>query len=331
MTPDQPPEAPLLDVRDLHVAFTVAGRALPAVRGVSFTLQPGETLAVLGESGSGKSVTAQAVMGLLDRRRTRVTGRIALDGADLLALGRAERRRRQRHRIAMIFQDALAALNPVASVGNQIAEVLRVHRGASRAEARTGAVELMDRVRIPAAGIRYDSYPHQMSGGMRQRIMIAMALALRPQILIADEPTTALDVTVQAQILDLLMQLREDTGMALLFITHDLSVSAEIADRIAVMYAGRIVESGPAVEVYRRSHHPYTLGLLHSVPRAAGRGTRLSPIPGSPPTLSALLAGCSFHPRCPRAAEVCASVDPPVLTVGVGHLSACHFAEEVAP
>jgi oligopeptide/dipeptide ABC transporter ATP-binding protein len=329
MSPDDRAGAPLLEVDDLRVEFTVAGRGLRAVRGVSFSLAPGETLAVLGESGSGKSVTAQAVMGLLDRRRTKVSGSIRLQGTDLLAVSAAERRRRQRHRIAMIFQDALAALNPVVSVGAQIAEVLRVHGGASRARARSGAVELMDRVRIPAAAMRYDSYPHQMSGGMRQRIMIAMALALQPQILIADEPTTALDVTVQAQILDLLMQLRDDTGMALMFITHDLSVSAEIADRIAVMYAGRIVESGPAAEVYRHSHHPYTLGLLRSVPRAAGRGRRLSPIPGSPPSLSALPSGCTFHPRCPRAAGICAESDPSLLTVAAGHTSACHFAEEV--
>jgi oligopeptide/dipeptide ABC transporter ATP-binding protein len=320
----------LLAVDGLRVAFRgPGGRALEAVRGVSFTLAAGETLAVLGESGSGKSVTAQAVMGLLDRTRTTVSGCVRLAGTDLLNLRRSERRRKQGHRIAMIFQDALAALNPVTSVGSQIAEVLLVHRGASRAQARAGAIELMDRVRIPAAAVRYDSYPHQMSGGMRQRIMIAMALALQPQILIADEPTTALDVTVQAQILDLLMQLRDDTGMALMFITHDLSVSAEIADRIAVMYAGRSVESGPAAEVYRHSHHPYSQGLLRSVPRAAGRGQRLSPIPGSPPSLAALPGGCAFHPRCPRAEAICAHDEPPVITIDAGHISACHFALEV--
>ncbi|WP_033294672.1 ABC transporter ATP-binding protein [Amycolatopsis jejuensis] len=313
----------LLDVRDLHVEF---GR-LPAVRGVSFTLRPGETLAVLGESGSGKSVTAQAVMGLLDARRSEVRGEIRLDGVDLLSLGRRERRRRQRHRIAMVFQDALAALNPVASVGAQIAEVLRVHGNQSKSAARKGAIELMDRVRIPAAGSRYDSYPHQLSGGMRQRIMIAIALALEPEILIADEPTTALDVTVQAQILQLLTELRDDTGTALIFITHDLSVSAEIADRIAVMYSGRIVETGSAADVYRHSNHPYTLGLLNSVPRVATRGKRLTPIAGSPPSLSALPPGCSFHPRCPRSAEICLREEP-VLPLD-GHGSACHFALEV--
>ena len=323
-------ETPLLAVRDLRVDFTVHRSVVRAVRGVSFTLARGETLAVLGESGSGKSVTAQAVMGLLDPRRARVGGAVEFQGIDLLRTTPAERRRYQGRRIAMIFQDALAALNPVVSVGTQIAEVLRVHDGAPKSAARARAVELMDRVRIPAAGNRYDSYPHQLSGGMRQRIMIAMALALRPDILIADEPTTALDVTVQAQIMQLLMQLRDDTGMALLFITHDLAVSAEVADRIAVMYSGRIVESGSAAEVYANPRHPYTVGLLNSVPRVAARGRRLTPITGSPPSLSALPSGCTFHPRCPMARDICRTDDPPVLTTSPGHTSACHFAEEVS-
>ena len=326
MTIDQ---TPLLAVRDLRVDFTVRRSVLQAVRGVSFTLARGETLAVLGESGSGKSVTAQAVMGLLDPRRSAVKGAVEFQGIDLLRTRPAERRRYQGRRIAMIFQDALAALNPVVSVGTQIAEVLRVHEGASKSAARTRAVELMDRVRISAAGSRYDSYPHQLSGGMRQRIMIAMALALQPDILIADEPTTALDVTVQAQIMQLLMQLRDDTGMALLFITHDLAVSAEVADRIAVMYSGRVVESGSAAEVYARPRHPYTAGLLNSVPRVAARGQRLTPIAGSPPSLAALPSGCTFHPRCPMARDICRTDDPPVLTTSPGHTSACHFAEEV--
>jgi oligopeptide/dipeptide ABC transporter ATP-binding protein len=321
---------PLLAIRDLHVDFSVHGRTLQAVRGVSFDLEAGETLAVLGESGSGKSVTAQAIMGLLDPRRASVNGSVEFRGTDLLTLSRSERRRYQGRRIAMIFQDALAALNPVATVGNQIAEVLRVHNGASKAEARVRAVELMDRVRIPAATDRYDSYPHQLSGGMRQRIMIAMALALEPDVLIADEPTTALDVTVQAQIMQLLMQLRDETGLALLFITHDLAVSAEVANRIAVMYCGRIVESGPAALLYRSARHPYTAGLLNSVPRVATIGQRLTPITGSPPSLAQLPTGCTFHPRCPMAEDVCRSNEPSLRDLTPEHFSACHFAEEVS-
>jgi oligopeptide transport system ATP-binding protein len=316
----------LLKVRDLRVDFDVHRSRLAAVRGVDFDLAAGETLAVLGESGSGKSVTAQAVMGLLDPRRAHVRGSIRFEGSELVGSRRAERRRLQGRRIAMIFQDALAALNPVAPVGGQIAEVLRVHERIGKADARRRAIELMDRVRIPAAATRYSSYPHQLSGGMRQRIMIAMALALGPDVLIADEPTTALDVTVQAQIMQLLIQLRADTGMAMLFITHDLSVSAEVADRIAVMYAGRIVETGAAGEVYRDPRHPYTAGLLASVPRAATRGGRLTPIPGGPPSLAALPRGCPFHPRCPLAEDVCRTEDPPLHIPGPGRVSACHFA-----
>jgi oligopeptide transport system ATP-binding protein len=321
----------LLSVRDLHVDFRVRGAVLRALRGVSFELAPGEVLAVLGESGSGKSVTSQAIMGLLDPRRASVSGSIEFQGTDLLTLGRAERRLYQGRRIAMIFQDALAALNPVVSVGTQIAEVLRVHNGLSKAQARAQSIEIMERVKIPAASSRYDSYPHQLSGGMRQRIMIAMALALEPEVLIADEPTTALDVTVQQQIMDLLMQLRDETGMALLFITHDLSVSAEVADRIAVMYAGQIVENGTSAEVYGSPRHPYTVGLLNSVPRSASRGHRLTPITGSPPSLAALPSGCKFHPRCPMAREICRTNEPAVHTLTPGHTSACHFAEELEP
>jgi oligopeptide/dipeptide ABC transporter ATP-binding protein len=320
---------PLLTTDDLRVDFRLRARTVHAVRGVSIELSPGETLAVLGESGSGKSVTAQAIMGLLDPRRAAVSGVVRFEGTDLLTVDRRARRRYQGRRIAMIFQDALAALNPVATVGTQIAEVLRVHEGMSRAAARTRTVELMDQVRIPAAAARYDSYPHQLSGGMRQRVMIAMALALRPQVLIADEPTTALDVTVQAQIMELLTNLRDEAGLAMLFITHDLAVSADVADRIAVMYAGRVVETGTAAELYRRPRHPYTVGLLNSVPRATTRGQRLTPIVGNPPSPAALPPGCPFHPRCPLAQDICRQEDPPLRIVSSGHASACHFAEEV--
>jgi len=320
---------PVLTTDDLRVDFQLRTRTVQAVRGVSLTLAPGETLAVLGESGSGKSVTAQAIMGLLDPKRATVTGAVRFDGTDLLTISRRERRRYQGRRIAMVFQDALAALNPVATVGNQIAEVLRVHEGMSRTAARARSVELMNQVRIPVADTRYDSYPHQLSGGMRQRIMIAMALALQPDVLIADEPTTALDVTVQAQIMELLIKLRTDAGLAMLFITHDLAVSAEIAERIAVMYTGRIVETGPAAEVYGQPRHPYTVGLLNSVPRTATRGQRLTPIVGNPPSLAALPKGCTFHPRCPLARDICRAEEPLLRPLSDGHASACHFAEEV--
>ncbi|HZZ96839.1 MAG TPA: ABC transporter ATP-binding protein [Jatrophihabitantaceae bacterium] len=320
----------LLEVRDLSVEFASRHGALKAVRSTSFTMRAGETLAVLGESGSGKSVTAMSIMGLLDPVRSRTSGSITFEGTELVGLSRARRRRFPGRNIAMIFQDALAALNPVQTVGSQISEVLRVHQGASHGAAKAQAIEYMDRVRIPAAAQRYSSYPHQLSGGMRQRVMIAIALALQPKLLIADEPTTALDVTVQAQIMQLLTELRRETGMALLFITHDLGVSAEVADRIAVMYAGRIVETGTAAEVYLHSRHPYTRGLLDSIPRAAQKGQRLTPIVGSPPPLTAIPRGCSFHPRCPRAAEVCTTDRPELREISAAHCSACHFAEELA-
>ena len=320
---------PLLDVRDLSVDFNIRKGKLHAVREASFTLSAGETLAVLGESGSGKSVTAMSIMGLLDPKRSTVRGQILLEGVDLVGMKRSQQRHFQGRRIAMIFQDALAALNPVQTVGNQISEVLRVHTSAAAKDAKRQAIDLMDRVRIPAAASRYSSYPHQLSGGMRQRIMIAIALALRPAVLIADEPTTALDVTVQAQIMQLLMELRSETGMALLFITHDLGVSAEVADRIAVMYAGRIVETGPAAQIYLHSRHPYTRGLLKSIPCTAQRGQRLTPIVGSPPPINAVPAGCAFHPRCPSAEAICATTRPELHEITPAHASACHLAEAV--
>ncbi|MDP8962171.1 MAG: ABC transporter ATP-binding protein, partial [Actinomycetota bacterium] len=273
--------AHLLEVSNLHVEFRTPDGILNAVNGLSYTLHEGETLAILGESGSGKSVSAQAIMGIIDSPPGFVTGGQArYRGVDLLGLPERELRQLRGRHIAMIFQDALTALNPVFTVGFQIAEMFRIHRGLSKAEARRNALELMDRVRIPSAKDRLDDYPHQFSGGMRQRVMIAMALALDPDVVIADEPTTALDVTVQAQIMQLLADLQAESGMGLLLITHDLGVVAEVADRVCVMYAGRIMERAPIRALYGNPAHPYTLGLMRSIPRADQKGRRLDPITG---------------------------------------------------
>ncbi|MFH8338586.1 ABC transporter ATP-binding protein [Streptomyces sp. AM6-12] len=319
----------LLEVCDLHVEFRTRDGVAHAVNGVSYAVDEGETLAVLGESGSGKSVTAQAVMGILDMPPGRITGgEILFRGRDLLRMKEEERRKLRGARMAMIFQDALSALNPVLSVGDQLAELFTVHRGMSRKAARAKAVELMDRVRIPAAAQRVRDYPHQFSGGMRQRIMIAMALALEPALVIADEPTTALDVTVQAQVMDLLAELQREYRMGLVLITHDLGVVADVADRIAVMYAGRIVESAPVHDIYKAPAHPYTRGLLDSIPRLDLKGRELYAIKGLPPNLAHVPPGCSFHPRCPMAREVCRSEVPPLYEVSEARGSACHFWRE---
>ncbi|KUH40095.1 MULTISPECIES: ABC transporter ATP-binding protein [Streptomyces] len=319
----------LLEVRDLHVEFRTREGVAKAVNGVSYAVDEGETLAVLGESGSGKSVTAQAVMGILDVPPGRITGgRILFQGRDLLTLREEERRKVRGARMAMVFQDALSALNPVLTVGDQLAEMFTVHRGASKKEARARAVELMDRVRIPAALERVGQYPHQFSGGMRQRVMIAMAMALEPALIIADEPTTALDVTVQAQVMELLAELRREMRMGLILITHDLGVVADVADRIAVMYAGRIVETAPVHDLYRAPAHPYTRGLLDSIPRLDQKGRELYAIRGLPPSLTAIPSGCPFHPRCPRARDVCRTDVPPLYEVSAERRSACHFWRE---
>ncbi|ARH93013.1 MULTISPECIES: ABC transporter ATP-binding protein [Streptomyces] len=321
--------AALLDVRDLRVEFRTRDGIAKAVNGVSCRVAPGQTLAVLGESGSGKSVTAQAVMGILDSPPGYVTGgEIVFQGRDLLTLRKEERRRVRGARMAMIFQDALSALNPVLSVGAQLGEMFQVHEGMSRKAARGRAVELMERVGIPAARARVGDYPHQFSGGMRQRIMIAMALALGPDLIIADEPTTALDVTVQAQVMDLLAELQRELTMGLILITHDLGVVADVADTIAVMYAGRIVETAPVHQLYRAPAHPYTRGLLDSIPRLDRKGQRLYAIKGLPPNLTAIPPGCPFNPRCPLAQDVCRSELPPLYEVGPGRSSACHFWKE---
>ncbi|MFJ9769965.1 ABC transporter ATP-binding protein [Kitasatospora sp. NPDC101157] len=330
------PGTPLLEVEDLHIEFHTQDGVAKAVNGVSYSVAAGETLAVLGESGSGKSVTAQAVMGILDTPPGKITaGRILFRGEDLLTMSPKLRRTVRGRRIAMIFQDALSALNPVLSVGYQLGEMFRVHHGLSRAEARQRAVELMERVRIPAARQRVGDFPHQFSGGMRQRIMIAMALALEPDLIIADEPTTALDVTVQAQVMDLLAELQAEFNMGLILITHDLGVVADVADKIAVMYAGRIVETAPVHELYARPAHPYTRGLLDSIPRLDQKGQDLHAIKGLPPNLLRIPGGCAFNPRCDRAQDVCRTELPPLVPVAdeegaelPGRRSACHYWRE---
>ncbi|RSS58103.1 ABC transporter ATP-binding protein [Streptomyces sp. WAC07061] len=319
----------LLEVRDLHVEFVTRDGVAKAVNGVNYSVDEGETLAVLGESGSGKSVTAQAVMGILDVPPGRIAGgEILFKGRDLLKAKEEERRRIRGAEMAMIFQDALSSLNPVLSVGAQLGEMFEVHRGASRKDSRARAVELMDRVRIPAAKQRVGDYPHQFSGGMRQRIMIAMALALEPSLIIADEPTTALDVTVQAQVMDLLAELQRELNMGLILITHDLGVVADVADKIAVMYAGRIVEAAPVREIYASPAHPYTRGLLDSIPRLDQKGQELYAIKGLPPNLLAIPPGCAFNPRCPMARPVCRGEVPPLADVAPDRTSACFFWKE---
>ncbi|MBB4891507.1 oligopeptide transport system ATP-binding protein [Streptomyces olivoverticillatus] len=328
MTADEQP-ATLLDVRDLHVEFRTRDGVAKAVGGVSYTVEAGQTLAVLGESGSGKSVTAQAVMGILDSPPGFVTGgEVLFRGRDLLRMGEEQRRRVRGAELAMIFQDALSSLNPVMTVGAQLGEMFEVHQGMSRKDARARAVQLMERVRIPAAADRVRDYPHQFSGGMRQRIMIAMALALEPDLIIADEPTTALDVTVQAQVMDLLAELQREFNMGLILITHDLGVVADVADKIAVMYAGRIVETAPVHDLYAAPAHPYTRGLLASIPRLDRKGRELYAIKGLPPNLTDIPSGCPFNPRCPRARDICRTDRPPLFTVAPGRASACHFWKE---
>jgi oligopeptide transport system ATP-binding protein len=324
-----PQGGPLLDVRDLHVEFRTREGVAKAVNGVDYSVNAGETLAVLGESGSGKSVTAQAIMGILDTPPGYVTGgEVLFQGQDLLKMSREERRKVRGARMAMIFQDALSSLNPVLSVGEQLGEMFRVHRGMSRKDSKAKAIELMERVRIPAARERVRQYPHQFSGGMRQRVMIAMAMALEPDLIIADEPTTALDVTVQAQVMDLLAELQREYNMGLILITHDLGVVADVADKIAVMYAGRIVETSPVHDIYKAPAHPYTRGLLDSIPRLDQKGQELYAIKGLPPNLLHIPPGCAFHPRCPRAQQVCRTDVPPLYRVSTVRASACHFWKE---
>ncbi|MGN9792446.1 ABC transporter ATP-binding protein [Streptomyces sp. OZ13] len=327
---------PLLEVRDLHVEFHTRDGVAKAVNGVNYSVDSGETLAVLGESGSGKSVTAQAIMGILDMPPGKIPhGQILFRGQDMLTMSNEERRKIRGRKIAMIFQDALSSLNPVLSVGYQLGEMFRVHQGLSKKDAKAKSIELMDKVKIPAAKARVGDYPHQFSGGMRQRIMIAMALALEPDLIIADEPTTALDVTVQAQVMDLLAELQREYNMGLILITHDLGVVADVADKIAVMYAGRIVETAPVHELYKRPAHPYTRGLLDSIPRLDQKGQELYAIKGLPPNLLKIPSGCAFNPRCPKADDICRTEIPALAPVTEqdgtdlpGRGSACHFWKE---
>jgi peptide/nickel transport system ATP-binding protein/oligopeptide transport system ATP-binding protein len=316
--------SPLLEVRDLVAGFRAGGRLITAVDGVSLKLYPGRTLGLVGESGSGKSVTSLAIMGLLPTPPSEVTGaQMRYGDVDLLALDAEERRRYRGRELAMIFQEPMTSLNPVYTVGEQIIEALRAHFPISRAEARQRAIEVLELVRIPSAATRVDSFPHEMSGGMRQRAMIAMALACEPKLLIADEPTTALDVTIQAQILELLGDMQKRTGTAILLITHDLGVIAEVADDVAVMYAGKIVEQASVEDLFADPQHPYTIGLLGSIPRLEEDRARLATIEGTVPNPAALPVGCRFHPRCPFAIDKCRAEQPPLMEISPGHDVAC--------
>jgi oligopeptide/dipeptide ABC transporter ATP-binding protein len=320
----------LLEVSDLRVHFQTDDGVLTAVDGVSFQIAAGEALGLVGESGCGKSVTASSILKLLDSPPARYAGgEIRLHGENLLDLDERAMRRVRGKKIAMVFQEASASLNPLMTIGKQIAEGIIEHERASRRDAREKAVEMLKRVGIPSPEIRFDEYPHQLSGGMKQRAMIAMALACRPELLIADEPTTALDMTIQAQILDLLTELRREFAMALLLITHDLGVVARTCDRVAVMYAGKVVETAPADEVFVRPRHPYTLGLLRAIPSMAGeRKALLQAIPGSLPNPLALPTGCRFRARCGLARDQCIE-EPELRGLSETHSAACHFAEEV--
>jgi peptide/nickel transport system ATP-binding protein len=316
--------APLLEVADLSVRFDTDSGTVHAVDKMSFTLAETEVLGIVGESGCGKSVTAMSLLRLLPETAS-ISGRASFDGDDLLGASSRRLRRIRGNEIGFVFQEPMTSLNPVFTVGRQITETLRTHRGLSRSAARKRAIELLDLVHIPAPERRVREYPHQLSGGMRQRVMIAMAVACDPKILIADEPTTALDVTIQAGILDLMRELRERLGTAIILITHNLGVVADIADRVVVMYAGRKAEEAPVHELFARPQHPYTIGLLGAIPLpgAASKQDRLREIPGRVPSLAELPDHCAFAPRCPRADDLTRSEVPPLRAVGPGHQVAC--------
>ncbi|AQQ54803.1 ABC transporter ATP-binding protein [Planococcus lenghuensis] len=324
---------PILSVNDLHVSFVRDKKEVKTVRGVEFTLNEGETLAIVGESGSGKSVTAKSIMGLLPKRNTRIPqGEILYAGRDLVKAPERDMQRIRGSEISMVFQDPMTSLNPTMKVGQQIMEGLREHESISKKDARAKAVEMLKLVGIPEAERRMDMYPHQFSGGMRQRVVIAMALVCKPKVLIADEPTTALDVTIQAQILELMQDLQQKTGTAIILITHDLGVVANMADKVAVMYAGEIVEQGTVDEIFYSPQHPYTLGLLKSMPNLeVGRGDTLIPIPGSPPNLAHLGAGCPFAARCPHAMKVCRHFTPERVVKSDSHKVACWLQDAKTP
>jgi peptide/nickel transport system ATP-binding protein len=323
---------PFLEVKDLHVHFPTDDGLVKSVDGISFELERGSTIGIVGESGSGKSVTSLSVLGLHRRSKAKISGQILLEGEDLLTVSDARIRELRGNQMAMVFQDPLSALHPYYTIGNQIMEAYRIHHhGVSKAQARTRTIEMLDRVGIPNAHRRVDAYPHQFSGGMRQRAMIAMALVNDPRLLIADEPTTALDVTVQAQILELMKDLQREFGSAIIIITHDLGVVADVADDIMVMYAGRAVEKGSVKDVFYEPQHPYTWGLLQSMPRLDQvRKTRLDPIPGNPPSLINLPTGCKFNPRCGYQHEVpdslCTTREPDLAGTGTTSSARCHIA-----
>jgi len=320
----------LLQVRSLGVQIRSSRETIDIVRDVSFDVARGEKVAILGESGSGKTMTGHAIMGILDSPPAFVSsGTVVFGGRDLLTLPDQERRAVRGKHISMVFQDSLSALNPVFSVGFQIAELFRKRGGLRRSEATARAAELLDLVEIPNARKRLRDYPHQFSGGMRQRVMIAMAIALEPELLIADEPTTALDVTIQAQIMEMLDRLCDERRMGLILITHDLGLVSEFADKIVLMYAGRVVESSSAAALFTGSAHPYSRALLESVPKLAHRETGLNVIPGAPPDPRDVGDSCAFAPRCPHAMPACLAGVPPTVEVARGHLSACLIAEEL--
>ncbi|MCA0279162.1 MAG: ABC transporter ATP-binding protein [Proteobacteria bacterium] len=333
---------PILEIKGLRTVFRIRGREIAAVNGIDLVVRPGETVALVGESGSGKSVTSLSVMRLLARKIGSIDeGQMLFRGKDgkvrdLAVLAEEEMRRIRGNDIGMVFQEPMTSLNPVYTVGDQISESLRVHRGTGKREALEAAVALLDKVGIPDARRRAGQYPHEMSGGMRQRATIAMALACDPTLLIADEPTTALDVTIQAQILELMQGLQRERGMGMLFVTHNLGVVAEIAHRVAVMYAGRIVEFGPVAEVFRNPRHPYTIGLLNSMPRLGAAtamkraGEKLNAIPGMVPSLANMPSGCAFAPRCSFAVDACRTTIPELASVAAGHGSRCIRWQEIA-
>nr|WP_121066542.1 ABC transporter ATP-binding protein [Chachezhania antarctica] len=321
----------LLEVRDLQIHFRTATAVNRAVDGLSFDIEAGEALAVVGESGCGKSVTSMSILGLLPTPPGKVAGQINFRGRNLLEASERQMRKLRGAEISMIFQEPMTSLNPVFTIGQQIGESVRLHENASRAQAHDRAIEMLRLVGIPSPERRVDEYPHQLSGGMRQRAMIAIALACNPALLVADEPTTALDVTIQAQILDLMQDLRSKVGSAVMLITHDLGVVAEFAERVLVMYAGRKVEEAKVGDLFRTPRHPYTQGLLNAVPKLGSSLTtaepvRLAEIPGRVPDLSKPLSGCAFADRCPRAQEVCRRIDPALEAKAPGHFAACHFS-----
>ena len=322
----------LLEVDDLKMYFHTQDGVVKAVDGVSYTLDRGETLGVVGESGSGKSVTSLTIMGLIDMPPGRIEGGdVRYRGQSLLKMSEAQMQQIRGNDIAMIFQDPMTSLNPVYTIGRQLGEGLRLHRGYTKEQATARAIELLDLVGIPNPEQRVKDYPHQFSGGMRQRVMIAMALACDPDILIADEPTTALDVTIQAQIVELMKEMQQKNGNAIIMITHDLGVVADVADKIMVMYAGSPVEMGTADEIFYQPHHPYTWGLMRSIPKPEGDEKHpLTPIEGNPPSLMSLPTGCSFAPRCPYATDKCRASKPERVEVAPGHFARCHYAVDEA-